>query len=77
MLILSPGDLLDWGSNPHLLHWQADSLPLHQLRSPRNNMLDSAVAGEVVTSLGAEISSVSLEDRVAREVRVVADEAES
>ena len=77
LLFLSPRDLLDLGSNPHLLHWQADSLPLHQLGSPRNNILDSTVAGEVMTSLGAEISSVSLEDRMAREVRVAADEVES
>ena len=77
LLFLSPGDLLDLRSNPHLLHWQADFLPLHQLGSLRNNILDSTVAGEVVTSLGAEISSVSLEDRMARQVRVVADEVES
>ena len=25
---------LDQGSNPHLLHWQADSLPLNDLGSP-------------------------------------------
>ena len=24
-----------WGSNPHLLHWQADSAPLNYLGSPR------------------------------------------
>ena len=29
-----PGDLPHLGSNPCLLHWQADSLPLHCLGSP-------------------------------------------
>ena len=36
-LFLPPGTLPDPGSNPHflhLLHWQADSLPLSHLRSP-------------------------------------------
>ena len=33
----SPGDLLIQGSNLHLLHWQADSLPLSHLRSPKRN----------------------------------------
>ena len=32
--IPSPGDFLTQGSNPHLLHWQAGSLPLSHLRSP-------------------------------------------
>ena len=30
----SPGDLSDQGLNPHLLHWQADSLPLNHQGSP-------------------------------------------
>ena len=30
----SPGDLLDLGSNPCLLLWQEDSLPLSHLGSP-------------------------------------------
>ena len=29
----SPGDLADPGINPHLLHWQADSLPWNHLGS--------------------------------------------
>ena len=29
---LSPGIFPTQGLNPHLLHWQADSLPLHYLR---------------------------------------------
>ena len=29
------------GSNPHLLHWQADSLPLYQLESPSDPKLSS------------------------------------
>ena len=36
LLVPSPGDLPTLGLNPHLLpllHWQADSLPLHHLRS--------------------------------------------
>ena len=28
----SPGDLFNLGSNPRLLHWQADSLPLSYLQ---------------------------------------------
>ena len=28
------GILPDWGLNPHLLHWQVDSLPLSHHRSP-------------------------------------------
>ena len=30
----SPGDLLNPGIDPSLLHWKADSLPLHHLGSP-------------------------------------------
>ena len=30
----TPGDLSDSGSDPHLLHWQVDSLPLNYLGSP-------------------------------------------
>ena len=32
--IPTPGDLPDPGIEPHLLHWQADSLPLSHLGSP-------------------------------------------
>ena len=35
---LPPGDLPDQGSNLHLLHWQADSLPLSHLRSPKKTI---------------------------------------
>ena len=31
---LIPGDLPDQGLNPHLLHWQVDSLPLSLEGSP-------------------------------------------
>ena len=31
----SPGDILDQGSNLHLLHWQVDSLPLNHQGSPK------------------------------------------
>ena len=31
-----PGDLLDQGSNPHLLHWQGDSLSLSHQSVPIN-----------------------------------------
>ena len=33
---LLQGNFLVQGSNPHLLHWQADSSPLHHLGSPYN-----------------------------------------
>ena len=34
----SPGDLPSQGSNPHLLHWQADSLPLSHQGIPKDTM---------------------------------------
>ena len=38
LLFPTPGDLSDLDTEPtslaHLLHWQADSLPLRHLRSP-------------------------------------------
>ena len=36
---LSPGDLPAQGSDPRLLHWQADSLPLNHLGSPLRTWL--------------------------------------
>ena len=37
------GILLDSGSNPYLLHWQADSLPLSHQGSPDNYILYIAI----------------------------------
>ena len=39
----SPGDLLTQWSNPCLLHWQADSLPLSHQRSPLHLFLYSSL----------------------------------
>ena len=36
LLFYSSGGLLDWGSSPHVLHWQANSLPLSHLGSSFN-----------------------------------------
>ena len=41
---LLQGIFLTQGSNPHLLHWQADSLPLSHLGSP----LDAFVCSQIV-----------------------------
>ena len=35
----SPGDLPYWRIEPHLLHWQADSLPLSYQGSPRTLLM--------------------------------------
>ena len=34
----SPADPLTQGSNPHLLYWQADSLPLNYQGSPKSTI---------------------------------------
>ena len=41
---LLQGIFLTLGSNPHLLHWQADSLPLSHLGSPNRYVSESEVA---------------------------------
>ena len=46
------GVFLDLGSNPCLLHWQADSLPLSHQGSPGCDCLDHLL-GTVVTSRGS------------------------
>ena len=35
-IFLLQGNCPTQGSNPHFLHWQADSLPLHHLGSPKS-----------------------------------------
>ena len=38
---LLQGIFLTQGLNPHLLHWQVDSLPLHHLGSPKRSLVFS------------------------------------
>ena len=43
---LLQGIFMTQGSNPCLLHWQADSLPLHHLGSPLCNILEIKIPSQ-------------------------------
>ena len=64
LLFLTPGDLLDQGLNPcllHLLHWQVDSLPWHQLWKPQirinSHLFGIQHKGKNSTQISVSISS--------------------
>ena len=43
LLFPTPGDLPDPGIEPHLLQWQADSLPLSHLGSPLKTVIAAVI----------------------------------